>query len=104
MIDEKGEARTTDLAERLGVSKVTASKTVQRLVRDGFLSSEPYRSVFLTTEGEQMARAAKERHDIVLAFLLKLGVTNQTAEIDAEGIEHHVSDETLDAMRRFVKE
>jgi DtxR family manganese transport transcriptional regulator len=100
--EEKGEARAVDLAERLGVSPVTVGKTVKRLVREGYVTSQPYRSIFLTAKGRKLAAASAERHETVLAFLVALGVPKQTAEIDAEGIEHHVSRQTLDAMRRFL--
>lgn len=102
LIEELGEARAVDLAERLGVSHVTVTKTVQRLQREGYLTAKPYRSIFLTELGQDVARQARERHELVLAFLLKLGVPEEVAEIDAEGIEHHVSSETLACIRRFL--
>ena len=102
MIESKGEARATDLADRLGISKVAVSKTIQRLAKEGLVDSQPYRSIFLTQEGQQLAKEAKERHVAVVEFLLALGVSSEVAEIDAEGIEHHVSDETLTKMREFV--
>jgi DtxR family manganese transport transcriptional regulator len=102
LIAEKGEARAVDLAERLGVSHVTVSRTIRRLMRDGFVSAEPYRSIFLTDEGKALAAASRERHDQVVSFLIALGVPDEVAESDAEGIEHHVSQQTLAAMRRFV--
>lgn len=99
---EKGEARAVDLAERLGVSHVTVSRTVRRLVRDGYVLAEPYRSIFLTDQGRELAAASRSRHAQVVAFLLALGVPAEVAESDAEGIEHHVSKQTLEAMRRFT--
>ena len=102
LIEEKGEARGVDLAERLGVSPVTVGKTVKRLVREGFVRAEPYRSVFLTDKGKRLAESARERHAVVLNFLVALGVPEKSAEADAEGIEHHVSKHTLDAMRRYL--
>ncbi|HRK20179.1 MAG TPA: manganese-binding transcriptional regulator MntR [Fimbriimonadaceae bacterium] len=102
LIRETGEARAVDLAERLGVTHVTVSKTVQRLQREGLVTSQPYRSIFLTDEGRQMAEESQARHAMVLKFLRALGVPDEVAEADAEGIEHHVSQETLAAMRRFV--
>jgi len=102
LIAETGEARAVDLAERLGVSHVTVSKTIQRLQREGFVTTQPYRSIFLTDKGREVAAASRERHDLVLRFLLALGVPADVAEIDSEGIEHHVSVATLDAMRRFL--
>lgn len=97
--EKHGEARNVELARHLGVSAVTVSKTVARLSRDGWLRAEPYRAVELTPEGERLARDARERHELVLSFLRWLGVPEESAETDAEGIEHHVSEATLSAMR-----
>lgn len=104
LIEEQGEARAVELSQRLGVSHVTVTKTIARLQRDGLVHTEPYRSIFLTEAGRALARAAAERHTLVVAFLLKLGVNETDAQTDAEGIEHHLSPATLDAMRRFVDE
>lgn len=98
-----GEARTVDLADRLGVSHVTVTKTISRLQRDGLVRSAPYRSIFLTEEGQRLARLAEERHELVVSFLRSLGVNPTDAESDAEGIEHHVSEATMEAIRNFVK-
>jgi DtxR family manganese transport transcriptional regulator len=102
LIQQLGEARAVDLADRLGISHVTVSKTIQRLQRDGYVTSQPYRSIFLTPKGTELARAARERHALVHGFLIALGVDQENAEADAEGIEHHVSSQTLDAMRGFL--
>ncbi|MCW5943471.1 MAG: manganese-binding transcriptional regulator MntR [Fimbriimonadaceae bacterium] len=102
LIRETGEARAVDLATRMGVSHVTVSKTVQRLQREGLVVTRPYRSIFLTERGIELAHDARERHRLVLRFLLELGVTPDVAEEDAEGIEHHVSPETLEQMRAFI--
>jgi DtxR family manganese transport transcriptional regulator len=103
LIEETGEARAVDLARRLGVTQVTVTKTVERLKRDKLVTSEPYRSIFLTDKGRKLARLVRERHETVLRFLLTLGVPARDAETDAEGIEHHISPGTLSAMRRFLK-
>ncbi len=102
LITDRGEARAVDIAKRLGVSHVTVSKAVSRLKEAGLVHSQPYRSVFLTDRGKAMARQTRERHHLVMEFLLALGVPPQTASIDAEGIEHHVSEATLKAMQVFV--
>lgn len=102
LIHERGEARAVDLAERLGISPVTVSKTVQRLVREGLVTAAPYRSIFLTDEGRALAAHARERHELVHDFLVNLGVPEEAAINDTEGIEHHVSEETLAAMRRHL--
>ena len=97
-----GEARAVDLARRLGVSHVTVIRTVARLQRDGYVRTQPYRSIFLTDKGKRLAEASRRRHDIVVEFLRCLGVPEAIAQTDAEGIEHHVSPETLVAFRRYV--
>jgi DtxR family transcriptional regulator, manganese transport regulator len=102
LIREKGEARAVDLAERFGISHVSVGKTVRRLQREGYVTAEPYRSIFLTEAGAKLASEARERHELVRDFLLALGVREEVAEVDAEGIEHHVSEETLEAMRRHL--
>lgn len=104
LIAEVGEARLTDLAQNLGVSHATAAKVVQRLAREGLVESRPYRSIFLTAEGETVAAASRERHRIVHEFLLALGVSDRVAEADSEGIEHHVSSETLAVFQRMTAE
>lgn len=102
LIDERGEARCTDLAMRLGVANATVVKTLKRLQDQGLVTQEPYRAIFLSGEGWKMAEDGRRKHVIVENFLLALGVSEATAHIDAEGIEHHVSAETLKVMARFV--
>ena len=101
LIAVQKEARARDLAARLGVANPTVSKMLSRLQEEGYIDSQPYRSIFLTEKGEQLARKCKERHQIVLEFLIRLGVDPETAEFDAEGIEHHISEKTLRIMRQF---
>ena len=97
-----GEARPTDIARRLGVSHVTAIKVVARLKREGLATGRPYRGIFLTEEGEKLAARVKARHRLVVEVLMALGVPGDTAESDAEGIEHYVSEKTLSAFARFM--
>lgn len=103
LIVELGEARVVDLAGRLGVSSATVNSSIQRLQRDGLVTAKPYRAIFLTERGQEMAAQARERHRLVVELLTALGVDAGTAEVDAEGIEHHVSDATLAAFRRFLE-
>lgn len=103
LIREHGEARIADIARRLGVTHPTAAKAVARLRREGLAMSRPYRGVFLTEAGSEMAQRARARHRIVVDVLLAIGVPADAAEIDAEGIEHHVSDATLGAFEEFLR-
>ncbi|MEC8744569.1 MAG: manganese-binding transcriptional regulator MntR [Pseudomonadota bacterium] len=102
LIAETGEARAVDLAARFGVTAPTVNATVQRLQKDGLVTAKPYRSIFLTKAGQELALYCKERHQIVRNFLISIGVDENTAEQDAEGIEHHVSPETLEKFTQFV--
>ncbi|MDA7544482.1 manganese-binding transcriptional regulator MntR [Alphaproteobacteria bacterium] len=103
LLNTKGEARIVDIASKLDIAQATANKTIQRLQNQGFVKKEPYRSIFLTLKGQEVASVSKKRHIIVLTFLKNLGLDARTAEADAEGIEHHVSDKTLKKMEQFNK-
>jgi DtxR family manganese transport transcriptional regulator len=102
LVLETGEARVVDLARRLGVTHVTVVRTIARLQKAGFVSALPYRAIFLTDKGRALAAACKSRHEVVVAFLLSLGIPERVAEMDAEGIEHHVSPQTLAAFERVL--
>ena len=104
IIEANGLCRIKDLAERFRVSHVTASRTGARLQRDGLAVTSPHAPIELTEAGEILARESKRKHEIVLQFLLAIGVGKETAEADTEGIEHHVSNETLRCMEDFLKE
>ncbi|OCW57254.1 manganese-binding transcriptional regulator MntR [Hoeflea olei] len=102
LIEEMGEARITDIAGRMGVAHPTATKAVARLKREGLAVSRPYRGVFLTEEGAALAERVRARHRTVVDLLIAVGVPPETAEMDAEGLEHHVSDVTLRAFERYL--
>src|SRR5271165_2890934 len=102
LIAATGQARQVEIAERLGVAQPTVAKMLKRLSDEGLAEQKPYRSVALTDLGQRLAAHARNRHRVVEAFLLCLGVSPETARRDAEGIEHHVSAETLAAFRRFT--
>ena len=93
-----GEARAADLAERFGVTAATVANTLTRLRKAGLIEMQPYRSIFLTERGAAMANESRERHAIVVAFLRSLGLPEDIAEMDAEGVEHHLSKATLEIM------
>jgi DtxR family manganese transport transcriptional regulator len=103
LIAESGEARVVDLAKRLGVTHVTVNRTIVRLQKAGYVTSQPYRAIFLTDPGRKLAAACKSRHEVVVEFLRSLGISERVAEMDAEGIEHHVSPETLAAFREALR-
>src|SRR3546814_14916588 len=100
LIAARGGARAMDLAERFGVTQATVNKTVARLQRDGLVTTRPYRSIFLTEAGVELAEMSRRRHQIVLAFLRAIGVSAAHPADDADGIAHPFSDETLAASHR----
>ncbi len=104
LLDCEGEARATDIARRLGVSHVTAVKAIGRLKREGLATARPYRGVFLTEAGRALAERVRARHRLVVDLLIAVGVPEEDAETDAEGIEHYVSPGTLEAFARFLSE
>ena len=101
ILKNKGDVKNGDLAQHFGVSQATVNKNLKRLISFKLAKSEPYRSIFLTEKGEKLATQSKQKHEIVYNFLIKLGVSRKTAENDSEGIEHHVSEETLKLMKKF---
>jgi DtxR family manganese transport transcriptional regulator len=103
LIEEHGEARTCEIAKSMQVSHVSAVRAIQRLRRDGFVETDPHKPVVLTDKGKELANLSKERHALLLKFLLAIGVPKEIAEIDAEGMEHHVSNATLDAMNQYLR-
>ena len=102
LLQVDGEARAVDIARRMGVSQATVTNTIGRLQRDGLVETKPYRGLFLTQAGRDMAAAAKARHDLVVRFLIAVGLDPETAEQDAEGLEHHASEKALAAFARFL--
>ena len=103
LIRETGEARAVDLAKHFGVTGPTVNSIIRRLVREGLVISKPYRSIFLTGKGQVLADYCKKRHETVYEFLIKIGVNSETAKNDAEGLEHHVSAETLSVFEKYNK-
>ncbi|KKW67815.1 manganese transporter [Lampropedia cohaerens] len=97
-----GEARQVQIAERLGVAQPTVAKMLKRLEMEGYVALRPYQGAQLTEKGEAMAQYSRERHQLVESFLLALGVDADSARRDAEGMEHHVSEATLQAFQRFL--
>jgi DtxR family manganese transport transcriptional regulator len=104
LIDDGGEARQVDIAARLGVAQPTVAKMLKRLSDDGLVVQRRYRGIFLTDNGRELANRSRQRHQVVEAFLRALGISPETARLDAEGIEHHVSAETLRAFETFLRD
>ena len=98
-----GEARATDIAKRMGVTHPTALKCITRLKREGLVTSRPYRGIFLTESGQELAQRVRARHRLMVEVLVALGVPGETAEADAEGMEHYASEATLAAFSGFLR-
>ncbi len=103
LIDEQGEARAVEIARRIGVTSATVNKMVARLQQLDLVTAQPYRSIFLTDEGRKIAEKCRKRHHIIVEFLIAMDISEETAWADAEGMEHHCSEETLAAFEDFTK-
>ena len=97
---EKGFSSTSDVAERMGVSKPTVTSIVKKLDRLGFLVHEPYRGMALTDTGRNLARNMKELHEMLRRLLVLIGVPKDIAANDAEKIEHGLHQETVRKLRK----
>ena len=102
LIQTKGYARAVDIAERLSVKGPSVTAMIQKLDSMGLVVYERYRGLTLTQKGEKMARLTQQKHSLILKFLQLLGIEEKTANQDAEGIEHHVHEDTLNRIEHFV--
>ena len=99
---EKGYVSAADISDRLGVKPPTVSNMVVNLAKNGYLEHERYRGMRLTASGEKIARSVIKRHQVISEFISMLGVDDQTAYVDTEGIEHHVHPSTLRRLERLA--
>lgn len=102
LAQKTAEVRVVDLQGAFGVSHVTVIRALDKLEKDGLVERGD-KGIVLTESGQKLAVECYERHRTVESFLLALGVSEEAARGDAEGIEHHLGDETLAAMERFLK-
>jgi Mn-dependent DtxR family transcriptional regulator len=102
LIQQKGYATVVDISESLNVSSPSVTKMLQRLDESKYLRYERYRGISLTQEGIAMAENIHEKHSLLVEFLKMIGVDDNTANIDAEGIEHHLHSETLKKLQVFI--
>ncbi|HSH09759.1 MAG TPA: iron dependent repressor, metal binding and dimerization domain protein [Oceanipulchritudo sp.] len=103
MLVDRGLARVTDLQRTFGVSHVSVIRALKRLEERGLVVRAAKNGLQLTDSGKAMAVASAQRHSLVVRFLGALGVSGVQADADAEGMEHHLSRETLSAMERFLE-
>lgn len=104
-IEGEGDAvAISSLQQVFGVSHVTVIRTLQRLQGQGLVTSTKSKEIGLTEKGKTLAREAARRHHLVKALFVRLGVEREQADADAEGAEHHLSQETLDAIATFLDE
>lgn len=104
LIDTKGYARVVDIAQRLGISQASVTNMVQRLDAEGLLKYEKYRGLVLTASGEALAQSIARRHRLLSDFLKLLGLDESTIEHDIEGMEHHISPATLQAIEALTRQ
>ena len=104
LIQEKGYATTVDISSYLNVSSPSVTKMMQKLDETGYLKYEKYRGIKLTNEGIRIARNIRNRHGLLAEFFMLIGIDEETANNDAEGIEHHLHPETMKKLEEFINE
>ncbi len=104
LVQYKGYATTIDISECLNVSSPSVTYMIQRLNESGHLNYEKYRGIRLTEKGTLIARNIQERHGLLAEFLKIIGVDEDTANKDAEGIEHHLQPKTLEKLEHFIED
>jgi len=102
LMKEKGYARVSDIASSLSVQPSSVTKMIQKLDEKQLVTYEKYRGIVLTPKGEQLGRLMKQRHKRLEEFLRMIGVGEATIQKDVEGIEHHVSPSTMNALNNLV--
>ena len=104
LVQYKGYATTIDISEYLNVSSPSVTYMMQRLNDSGHLNYEKYRGIRLTDKGTLVAKGIRERHGLLAEFLKIIGVDEDTANKDAEGIEHYLQPKTLVKLEQFLKD
>ena len=102
LVELKGYATTLDISRYMNVSPPSVTKMLQKLDEKGYLEYEKYHGINLTEKGNKIAHSIRQKHDILLEFFEILGVGNETANQDAEGIEHHLNQKTIRQLRKFI--
>jgi Mn-dependent DtxR family transcriptional regulator len=103
LIEEKGYARVSDIAEALSVHPSSVTKMVQKLDKDEYLVYEKYRGLVLTSKGKKIGKRLVFRHDLLEQFLKIIGVKDENIYNDVEGIEHHLSWDSIDRIGDLVQ-
>ena len=101
LIQKKGYARVVDIAAELKISQASVTTMVQRLDGEGLVKYEKYRGMVLTSAGEEVAARIAHRHELLTNFLTLLGLEKEVVDHDVEGMEHHVSPETFEALEKL---
>ena len=102
--EERGYVRAVDVAEKLGVTLPSVSYATKRLRESGYIGLDPAGMIVLLEPGMEIAERIYERHKLLTELLIRLGVSPETARDDACKIEHDLSVETFDAIRRHAKQ
>ncbi|MFZ4763400.1 MAG: transcriptional regulator MntR [Roseimicrobium sp.] len=104
LIESKGYARVVDIAQNLGISQASVTNMIQKLDAEGYLVYERYRGVTLTDAGRKVGQAIAKRHDVLTRLLQRFGLDEETVHRDVEGMEHHISRQTLQVLTLILEE
>ena len=102
LIQQKGYATTADISKYLNVSSPSVTKMVKKLDENQYLIYEKYRGIMLTEAGINIAENIREKHSLFAEFLKMIGVADDVAHLDAEGIEHHLHPQTINKLEKLI--
>ncbi len=104
LIEGKGYARVVDIAKNLGISQASVTNMIQKLDAEGFVIYERYRGVVMTDSGRKIGQEIARRHEVLTRLLASFGLDAKTVHEDVEGMEHHMSRQTLEVLTLLMEE
>ena len=102
LTNEKDSVRSIDIARKMNYSKPSVSRAMKNLSNEKYIAIDEDGSIILLPKGKKIAKKIYERHEVLTAYFIKLGISEKTAEDDACRIEHVISDETFAAIKKLV--
>ena len=103
LTNERANVRSIDVCDHMGFSKPSVSRAIGLLKSGGYITVDKDGFITLTPTGRELAQKIYDRHKVLTEFLISLGVDGEVASQDACKIEHHISDESFDAIKRAIQ-
>lgn len=102
LVELKGYATPLDISKYMNVSPPSVTKMLRRLDKDQYIEYTKYHGLKLNPKGKRLAEEIRQKHSNLLEFFEMIGVDNATANVDVEGMEHHLNPKTMKQLRKFT--